>query len=199
MGEGKKGKKLARMSLIPGEALFRLAEVYGIGEQKYASHNWRRGGIEFSALFDAMIRHAYQWLEGEEVDPDGQKHLASVAWMAFALLTLSETHPEDDDRPHVFLDTPPMLLRSEVTNPEDIAAAKEEATVGQASTPESCCAADEPCNCFAPEYEEGAPWPPAENFSLSAEQADELVRFLESSRPEGRGFNLLPRARWRKE
>lgn len=125
MAGGKKGKKLARMDLIPTYPLFKLAEVYGMGAEKYAPYNWAQGGIPFSSLFAAMIRHAYQWQAGEDNDPEnGQKHLASVAWMAFALLELSRTHPEDDDRPHVVLGHDPDSIQSELTNPEDLEEAR---------------------------------------------------------------------------
>lgn len=124
---GKKGKKLARMDLIPAYPLFKLAEVYGIGAEKYASYNWAQGGIPFSSLFAAMIRHAYQWQAGEDIDPEnGQFHLASVAWMAFALIELSRTHPEDDDRPHIVLGRAPDSISSTLTNPEDLEAAKQD-------------------------------------------------------------------------
>ncbi len=124
--DGKKGVKLARFDLIPSYPLWKLAEVYGIGALKYADRNWERG-IPFTKLYGAMQRHANQFWAGEDVDPlDGQMHLASVAWMAFALLELQRTHPELDDRPHIFLGLDPVQLLSEVTNPEEILQAKEE-------------------------------------------------------------------------
>lgn len=119
MASGKKGKKLAAMSMIPTYPLFKLAEVYGMGAEKYAPFNWAQGGIPFSSLYDALIRHAAQWNGGEEIDPEnGQDHLASVAWMAFALLELGRTHPEDDDRKHVVLGEKPLSIASKLTNPE---------------------------------------------------------------------------------
>ena len=124
--DGKKGVKLARMDLIPPYPLWKLAEVYGIGSRKYADRNWERG-ISFSKLYGALQRHALQFWGGEDTDPvDGQDHLASVAWMAFALLELQRTHPELDDRPHVVLGNDPLQMFSEVTNPEEIKAAKKE-------------------------------------------------------------------------
>ena len=87
-----------RMSLIPPMPLKKLAEVYTIGEKKYDAHNWRKG-IKYSRILDAMKRHMAAWEEGEITDPiDGQHHLASVAWGAFALIQYELDHPEMDDR-----------------------------------------------------------------------------------------------------
>ena len=123
---GKKGQKLARVDLIPPYPLWLLAEVYGRGSVKYADRNWERGA-HFGKFYGAMLRHALQFWAGEDIDPkDGQHHLASVAWMAFALLEMQRTHPELDDRPHKTLDQEPQSLDSELTNPEEIEAAKAE-------------------------------------------------------------------------
>ena len=120
MAEGKKGKKLARFDLVPPKALWLLAEVYGRGAEKYADRNWEKG-IEYGDLYAAMQRHAWKWWAGETTDPeDGQHHLASVIWMAAALIEMEETHPELDTRSRA------LQLDSELLNPEDIEAAKEE-------------------------------------------------------------------------
>lgn len=63
------------------------------------ARNWENG-IAFSRLFAAMQRHAWAWWSGQEYDPvDGQHHLASVAWCAFAIMELRTTKPQFDDRP----------------------------------------------------------------------------------------------------
>lgn len=97
LGRKDDGGKL-RFDLIPAVPLEELARVYTIGAVKYADHNWRKG-IQFSRIFAAMMRHGWAWLRGETHDPeDGQHHLASVAWCAFALMELEQTHSELDDR-----------------------------------------------------------------------------------------------------
>jgi hypothetical protein len=100
--EGRKddtGKE--RFDLIPTYPLFKLAEVYTMGAKKYADRNWEKG-IAYGRIFAALMRHAWKWWRGETTDPiDGQHHLASVAWSAFALMEYERTHPELDDRPHV--------------------------------------------------------------------------------------------------
>jgi hypothetical protein len=96
-----------RMDLIPVYPLRKLAEVYTIGAKKYADRNWEKG-IEYSRLYGAMLRHLTAWWGGEQNDPeDGQHHLASVVFGAFALMEYERTHGELDNRPK----TPPELPR----------------------------------------------------------------------------------------
>jgi hypothetical protein len=69
--------------LIPFAGLQRLARhyEYGVTSQGYAPRNWEKG-IPLWRYFDGIIRHAYQWLNGE-VDED---HMAAVAWNAFGIM-----------------------------------------------------------------------------------------------------------------
>jgi len=87
-----------RFDLIPPHSLFKLAQVYTIGAKKYSDRNWENG-FPYGRVFAAMMRHAWRWWSGETADPvDGQHHLSSVAWCAFALMEYEYTHPELDDR-----------------------------------------------------------------------------------------------------
>jgi len=87
-----------RFDLIPVYPLEKLAEVYTIGAKKYTDRNWEKG-IQWGRIFAAMMRHAWKFWRGERYDEvDGQEHLASVAWCAFALMEYERTHPELDDR-----------------------------------------------------------------------------------------------------
>lgn len=95
-----------RFDLIPPSPLADLAYVYTIGAEKYEDRNWE-SGIPFGRIFAAMQRHAWKWWAGEELDgEDGQHHLASVAWCAFALLEYLVRHPEMDNRPYNEKDVP---------------------------------------------------------------------------------------------
>lgn len=87
-----------RFDLIPPRPLELVAEVYTIGAKKYADRNWEKG-LKWGRVFAAMMRHAWKWWRGEQRDPDGQHHLASVVWCALALMEYELTHPELDDRP----------------------------------------------------------------------------------------------------
>lgn len=87
-----------RYDLLPPGPLSQLAEVYTKGAAKYEDRNWEKG-LAWGRVFAAMMRHAWAFWRGESHDPeDGQHHLASVAWCAFALMEYEKTHPELDDR-----------------------------------------------------------------------------------------------------
>ena len=87
-----------RYDLIPTYPLSKLAEAYTIGASKYDDHNWRKG-FKWGRVFAALCRHAWAWWGGERDDPqDGQHHLASVAWCAFALMEYEKFGTGEDDR-----------------------------------------------------------------------------------------------------
>jgi len=89
----------ARFDLIPPEPLWALADLYTKGAEKYEDRNWEKG-MRWGRVFAALMRHAWKWWSGEEYDPeDGQHHLISVAWCAFALYTYFIRKIGEDDRP----------------------------------------------------------------------------------------------------
>lgn len=96
---GEKGDKPARFDLIPVGPLHDLAELYGAGARKYEARNWERG-YPWHLSYAALMRHATQFWNGEDYDEEtGAKHLASVAFHAFALMQFMDQHPGFDDRP----------------------------------------------------------------------------------------------------
>jgi hypothetical protein len=87
-----------RFDLIPVMPMFELAKLYAIGAKKYDDRNWEKG-ISWGRIFRALLSHAFKWWAGQKYDQeDGQHHLASVAWCAFALMEYERTRPEYDDR-----------------------------------------------------------------------------------------------------
>lgn len=95
---GEKGTKPERYDLIPIGALAQIAQLYGRGAEKYAAHNWRKG-YEWSKSYAALQRHATQFWNGEDHDPEMElPHMASVAFHALALLTFMEEQRDFDDR-----------------------------------------------------------------------------------------------------
>lgn len=109
---GAKGVKLERFDLIPVYPLTALARHFGVGARKYADRNWEKG-YEWSKSYAAMQRHANLFWGGENYDhhkpecPEGcvehtgSHHLTAVAWHAMALLEMTRTHPDLDNRPNV--------------------------------------------------------------------------------------------------
>jgi hypothetical protein len=83
-----------RYDLISPFALKRLAIVYEKGAAKYSNRNWEKG-MPHTRYYDSAIRHLQQWMMGD-TDED---HLAHAMWNCAALIHMSETHPQLDDRP----------------------------------------------------------------------------------------------------
>jgi hypothetical protein len=87
-----------KFHLIPGDALEALAEVYTYGTIKYAPENWRKG-MSWSRIFGGIMRHAWAFWRGEEIDEEsGMPHIIQAAWGCFTLYCYSKTRPEFDDR-----------------------------------------------------------------------------------------------------
>ncbi len=87
-----------RVELLSSIALIEIAKVMTFGAKKYDSHNWR-GGIAWSRVLGAALRHLLAFLGGESKDPEtGLSHLAHLACCTMFLLEYQVTHPELDDR-----------------------------------------------------------------------------------------------------
>lgn len=99
---GQKGRKLARFSLLPWDALWLVAEHFGKGAKKYADRNWELG-YNWSDNHDAIHRHLALWWHGETYGKDdkfGQfRHIVAVAWHALVLVAFEIRGAGTDDRP----------------------------------------------------------------------------------------------------
>lgn len=88
----------APLSLIPADALTEIANVFGFGAQKYAAFNWT-GGFDHRRLYDAMLRHTFASLAGENVDSEsGRDHLAHAGCCILMLLSHRLRGLGTDDR-----------------------------------------------------------------------------------------------------
>lgn len=96
-GGRKDDAKKPRFDLIPSEAMIAFADLYRIGAELYGDRNWEKG-MRWGRVFRALMSHAWKWWMGESYDQkDGQHHLMSVAWCAFALYCYEiRKHGEDD-------------------------------------------------------------------------------------------------------
>lgn len=90
-----------RFGLIPPKFLRALAELFTTGAKKYSDWNWYLG-MNYSRVYDAMMRHQNAWWSGQTHDEvDGQHHLISSAWCACVLYiydTLPDKFKKFDDR-----------------------------------------------------------------------------------------------------
>lgn len=87
-----------RVDLLDPEFLIGIASVLGFGAKKYAAHNWR-GGIAYSRLIGAILRHSFAILRGEDTDPEsGLPHVHHLG-CSVMFLSWMMTHRKDlDDR-----------------------------------------------------------------------------------------------------
>ena len=87
-----------RVDLLPSIPLLGVARVLGIGARKYSAHNWR-GGIQFSRLYAAALRHLLAFNDGEDLDREsGLNHLDHALCELMFLRELFETRKDLDDR-----------------------------------------------------------------------------------------------------
>lgn len=95
---GQKGQKDARFGGMDAWAALELARVYGYGEGKYERFNYLKG-YAWSLSIDALFRHLFAFLAGENADPEsGLLHTAHVAWHAQTLTAFALRGLGTDDR-----------------------------------------------------------------------------------------------------
>lgn len=86
------------MALLSSDALFEIAKVLEFGAIKYDAWNWK-GGFKWTRVASAVLRHIFQWLRGEDKDPEtGLSHLAHACCGLMFLLDFEVNHLGEDDR-----------------------------------------------------------------------------------------------------
>jgi hypothetical protein len=87
-----------RVDLLDPLALEGLAAVLTFGAKKYADNNWR-GGISYSRLTGAMLRHLFAFLRGEDLDSEsGLPHIDHLGCCWMFLSNMTKTRKDLDDR-----------------------------------------------------------------------------------------------------
>ena len=87
-----------RWDCVPWAALEQLVAVMTFGAEKYGRYNYR-GGMAYSRLFAAALRHLTAWEGGADSDPEsGLPHLAHAAACVLMLLDLAQLELPEDDR-----------------------------------------------------------------------------------------------------
>ena len=86
------------LDLLDPLALEGLAAVLQFGAKKYAAHNWR-GGLSYSRLIAALLRHTFALLRGEDTDKEsGLPHIDHVGCCWMFLSNAMKTRKDLDDR-----------------------------------------------------------------------------------------------------
>jgi hypothetical protein len=89
------------MHLLSTRAMKGTAAVLRFGANKYGDRNWE-GGIKYSRIYGALLRHIIAFWEGEESDDEtGLSHVDHAACCIMFLQHFIRTSMDDmlDDRP----------------------------------------------------------------------------------------------------
>jgi hypothetical protein len=68
------GVKKTNVSLLPAEGVLQGAKAMKHGADKYGAYNWRDNKVQAMIYIDAILRHTYEYLEGNDVDKDSGEH-----------------------------------------------------------------------------------------------------------------------------
>ena len=94
-GGSKHDAEKTRLDLIPTEAIEEIGRAFTHGGKEYGAYNFR-GGIAFSRLYGAALRHLNAFWGGEDIDKDsGLPHLALAGSEICMLIAMDA---EQDDR-----------------------------------------------------------------------------------------------------
>jgi len=87
-------------STVPGPVIAEVGLAMLEGARKYGRHNYRAMGVRASVYYDALMRHATVWWEGEDVDPDsGLSHITKAISTLVVLRDSMIQKNWIDDRP----------------------------------------------------------------------------------------------------
>jgi|GEM_PF-5757451 len=90
----------AKLSLVDPSFAEGMARVLEIGEKEYGPGNWRKPGLGYARVIDAMKRHTLAIERGEDIDPvSGEPHAYHIASNAMFLQYYNDNNQvELDDR-----------------------------------------------------------------------------------------------------
>lgn len=94
----KKDGGKARPALMGINAIRGLSDVLAYGAKKYDDDNWRLG-MRWRRVADALLRHVFAYLAGEDRDPEtGLLHMDHALCNAMFLSEYQHTNTGVDDR-----------------------------------------------------------------------------------------------------
>ena len=94
------GISKAPMSTVSAAVLMEVGVAMLEGASKYGRHNYRAAGVRASVYYDALMRHAMAWWEGEDLDSDsGMSHVTKAIATLVVLRDAMLQGKFTDDRP----------------------------------------------------------------------------------------------------
>lgn len=97
------GDAKIQLQLVPSSVEIAIVNGLVEGARKYGAWNWRDQPIQLMTYVGSLKRHLASWIEGEDIDPDGdgKRHLdGAVASLAIIIDAIS-CGCAIDDRPKV--------------------------------------------------------------------------------------------------
>jgi hypothetical protein len=88
------------LHLLPTHPLRETAHVLALGASKYGTYNWHKSdGVKASTYSAAMMRHLFQFMDGEDADNEsGKSHLAHIMATCCILMDAERFDNLIDDR-----------------------------------------------------------------------------------------------------
>lgn len=94
------GAKKAPLHLVPPALTIGAAEAMADGADKYGAYNFRDSGIAASVYMGAILRHLYEWWDGDDFTSDSNiHHMKSIAADVGLVLDAMAKGTFVDDRP----------------------------------------------------------------------------------------------------
>lgn len=94
------GVKKVPLHVVSSPVLMEIGLAMLEGDRKYGGHNYRVAGVRASVYYDALMRHAMSWWEGEDTDPDsGLSHITKALSTLTVLRDAMLNDMWTDDRP----------------------------------------------------------------------------------------------------
>ena len=88
------------LGLVPSSFMAHVAAALRDGAGKYGRFNWRDTKVIGSIYVDAILRHIFAYIDGEDHAPDsGVHHLGHAAAGLAIILDAMENGQMEDDRP----------------------------------------------------------------------------------------------------
>lgn len=88
------------IGLLPSTGVLWGAIACKDGADKYGAYNWREQKIKYMVYLDALLRHIYCLLDGEDYAKDSDKHhIGHIIATASILADALENKCVEDDRP----------------------------------------------------------------------------------------------------
>lgn len=88
------------LHFIPPSSLIALGAAMENGGEKYGLMNWRKHRVSSSVYYNAMLRHALEWWDGDDIAEDSLvSHLGHVMACCAILIDAIHTGQLNDDRP----------------------------------------------------------------------------------------------------